>query len=128
MQSLKVVSRGTLVLSTVSCQWFSIALVFSEYFYAVKLVNGRSMQVRRAKLPIRLLDDTCCRYVRALEALGAQEEHEATKKATHDFLENDGPVIQEKLKTRAEDKDRYAYRTALALNYITCSWYSPFPS
>ena len=70
-------------------------------------------QTKLPKLPIPPLEDTCRRYLRALEALQDQDEHEATKKAVQDFLENDGPVIQEKLKTWAEDKDRYAYRTAL---------------
>ena len=65
-----------------------------------------AFQKKLPKLPIPSLEDTCRRYLRALEALQERTEHEATKKAVQDFLENDGPVIHEKLKTWAADKDR----------------------
>jgi len=59
------------------------------------------------KLPIPLLDDTCRRYLRALQALQDQKEHAQTKEAVKVFLEDDGPRIQEKLKEWAKDKHRY---------------------
>ena len=65
-------------------------------------------QKKLPRLPIPSLEDTCRRYLRALEALQEDGEHEATKRAVQDFLENDGPVIHQKLKTWAKDKDRCA--------------------
>lgn len=58
------------------------------------------------KLPIPPLEDTCRRYLKALEALQDEKEHELTKEAVKDFLENDGPKIQEKLLEWAKDRAR----------------------
>jgi carnitine O-acetyltransferase len=44
--------------------------------------------------------------LKALQALQDEKEHEQTKEAVKDFLENDGPKIQQKLKEWAKDKDR----------------------
>lgn len=63
-------------------------------------------QSKLPKLPIPPLEDTCKRYLDALAGLQTAEEHEQTKEAVEDFLKGDGPRIQEKLKTWAEDKDR----------------------
>ncbi|KAG6834523.1 hypothetical protein H0H93_009151, partial [Arthromyces matolae] len=52
------------------------------------------------------LEDTCRRYIRALEGLQDEQEHAKTKEAVRDFLENDGPKIQLKLKEWAAQKDR----------------------
>ncbi|KAF8989206.1 hypothetical protein BDZ89DRAFT_974789, partial [Hymenopellis radicata] len=49
------------------------------------------------KLPIPPLEDTCERYLKALEALQDEAEHARTKAAVEDFLKNDGPLIQDKL-------------------------------
>lgn len=38
------------------------------------------------KLPIPKLEDTCKRYLRALEGLQDPAEHERTKKVVHEFL------------------------------------------
>ena len=59
------------------------------------------------KLPIPTLEETCKRYLRALEGLQDPEEHARTKVAVDEFLQGDGPRIQEKLKAYAEDKARY---------------------
>ncbi|KAG6852742.1 hypothetical protein C0991_009408 [Blastosporella zonata] len=59
------------------------------------------------KLPIPELEDTCRRYLRALEGLQDEQEYLKTKDAVRDFLENDGPKIQEKLKEWATRKDSY---------------------
>jgi carnitine O-acetyltransferase len=69
---------------------------------------GRTLayQDRLPKLPIPPLEDTCRRYLRALEALQDEKEHAQTKAAVKDFLENEGPKIQEKLREWAKNKDR----------------------
>jgi carnitine O-acetyltransferase len=58
------------------------------------------------KLPIPPLEDTCARYLRALEGLQDKKEHELTKKAVESFLHGDGPRMQERLKEYAKDRDR----------------------
>ncbi|KAF5386863.1 hypothetical protein D9615_002089 [Tricholomella constricta] len=64
-------------------------------------------QDKLPKLPIPPLEDTCERYLRALEGLQDEREHAQTKEAVRDFLMNDGPKIQEKLKDWASRKDSY---------------------
>ncbi|KAJ7574062.1 acyltransferase ChoActase/COT/CPT [Mycena floridula] len=64
-------------------------------------------QASLPKLPIPPLEDTCRRYLKALEALQDEKEHKATKDAVDDFLANEGPKIQAKLIGWAEDKDSY---------------------
>ncbi|KAH9912469.1 acyltransferase ChoActase/COT/CPT [Epithele typhae] len=59
------------------------------------------------KLPIPSLEETCRRYLRALEGLQDKREHEDTKRAVEEFLHNEGPRIQEKLKEYAKDKASY---------------------
>ena len=58
------------------------------------------------KLPIPPLEDTCARYLRALEGLQDPRDHEETKRAVEEFLRGDGPRIQERLRAWAEDKAR----------------------
>ncbi|TFK62476.1 acyltransferase ChoActase/COT/CPT [Pluteus cervinus] len=64
-------------------------------------------QEKLPKLPIPPLEETCRRYLRALEGLQDEEDHASTKEAVQDFLENDGPKIQEKLKEWAKDRPSY---------------------
>ncbi|KAH9948648.1 acyltransferase ChoActase/COT/CPT [Amylocystis lapponica] len=59
------------------------------------------------KLPIPPLEDTCKRYLIALQGLQDRKEHEETKRAVEDFLKAEGPRIQEHLKSYAEDKASY---------------------
>ena len=59
------------------------------------------------KLPIPEIQDTCERYLQAVETLQTEEEHEQTKIAVETFLNTDGPVLQEKLKEYAKDKTSY---------------------
>ncbi|KAG1289404.1 hypothetical protein G6F66_009390 [Rhizopus arrhizus] len=59
------------------------------------------------KLPIPDLQATAARYLSALKPLQTPEEHEATKRAVQGFLSNEGPALQEKLKTYATDKSSY---------------------
>lgn len=57
-------------------------------------------------LPIPPLEDTCRRYLRALEGLQEPDEHTRTKKAVEEFLNGDGPRIQARLKSWAAKKAR----------------------
>jgi carnitine O-acetyltransferase len=57
-------------------------------------------------LPIPPLEDTCRRYLRALEGLQEPDEHARTKQAVEKFLNGDGPRIQERLKRWAANKAR----------------------
>lgn len=59
------------------------------------------------KLPIPSLDDSLRKYLTALEGLQDPREHAETRRAVEDFLHNDGPRVQEKLKEYAQDKARY---------------------
>ena len=57
-------------------------------------------------LPIPPLEETCRRYLRALEGLQEPREHAETKRAVEEFLHHDGPRVQEKLREYAKDKAR----------------------
>ena len=76
-----------------------------------KIPGGRTFahQDKLPKLPVPPLEETCKRYLRALEALQDETEHAQTKAAVKEFLENDGVKIQEKLKKWAETKDRWVF-------------------
>ncbi|KAF8162700.1 acyltransferase ChoActase/COT/CPT [Crassisporium funariophilum] len=64
-------------------------------------------QDKLPKLPIPPLEETCARYLKALEALQDEKEHETTKAAVQEFLEGAGPLMHEKLKEYAKDKASY---------------------
>lgn len=64
-------------------------------------------QANLPKLPVPELEETCRRYLAALQELQDEDEHEATKKAVDDFLHGDGPRIQAKLKEWAASQDSY---------------------
>lgn len=68
-------------------------------------------QDKLPKLPIPSLEDTCNRYLRALEALQDEKEHEATKAVVQEFLQTDGPKLHEALKEYAQDKARCVERS-----------------
>ncbi|KAH8824225.1 acyltransferase ChoActase/COT/CPT [Flagelloscypha sp. PMI_526] len=61
------------------------------------------------KLPIPPLEDTCRRYLTALEALQDPEEHAQTKTCVDEFLRDpsQGPRIQARLQEYAKDRDSY---------------------
>ncbi|KAF9019947.1 hypothetical protein BDZ89DRAFT_283106 [Hymenopellis radicata] len=50
-------------------------------------------QDKLPKLPIPPAEDTCERYLKALEAVQDEAEHARTEAAVEDFLKNDGPLI-----------------------------------
>ena len=65
-------------------------------------------QEKLPKLPIPPLEETCKRYLRALEALQTPHEHEETRRAVQEFLDDpeQGPKIQKKLEEWAKTKAR----------------------
>ena len=81
---------------------------FSPEFPHRKTSNRTlAFQDKLPKLPIPSLEDTCNRYLRALEALQDEKDHENTKAAVKQFLETDGPVLHGILGEYAKDKARF---------------------
>ena len=73
-------------------------------------VNGEKAKeaAKLPKLPLPKLEDTCKRYLRSLEALQDEEEHERTKAVVKDFLESgEGEKWQKKLEQYSEGVDSY---------------------
>ncbi|KAF9076322.1 acyltransferase ChoActase/COT/CPT [Rhodocollybia butyracea] len=66
-----------------------------------------AFQDKLPKLPVPRLEDTCARYLRSLEALQDPEEHAKTKEVVKEFLEKEGPEIQQKLIQWAETQNSY---------------------
>lgn len=64
-------------------------------------------QEKLPKLPIPDLESTLQKYLSVVKPLETEEEHEMTKLATKEFLENEGPELQKKLHTYATDKSSY---------------------
>jgi carnitine O-acetyltransferase len=59
------------------------------------------------KLPIPDLAKTCRRYLDTLRPLQSAKEQAETTHAVDEFLEEDGPDLQEKLRAYASDKTSY---------------------
>ena len=64
-------------------------------------------QDKLPKLPIPDLEQTCQRYLAALKPLQSPREHADTKRAVQEFLRNEGPELNERLKKYAEGKTSY---------------------
>lgn len=64
-------------------------------------------QDKLPKLPIPELEQTLKKYLIALEPLQSGREHRATENAVDDFLHNEGPQLQERLKQYATGKSSY---------------------
>ncbi|KAI8072372.1 acyltransferase ChoActase/COT/CPT [Gongronella butleri] len=64
-------------------------------------------QDKLPKLPIPDLRETADRYLSALRPLQSDQEHEMTKRSVEAFMEQEGPMLQEKLQTYATDKSSY---------------------
>lgn len=64
-------------------------------------------QDKLPKLPIPDLESTCKKYLEALKPLQSAREHEDTIAAVQEFLKNDGPKLQERLKKYATRKSSY---------------------
>ena len=70
--------------------------------------NGSKEVQTLPKLPLPKLEDTCKRYLRALEALQDEDEHERTKAVVKEFLESgEGEKWQKKLEEYNNGVDSY---------------------
>ncbi|KAK2781019.1 hypothetical protein FQN53_000872 [Emmonsiellopsis sp. PD_33] len=74
-----------------------------------KVPNGITFanQDSLPKLPIPDLEQTCNRYLESLVPLQTPREHEESKAAVREFLKNEGPELQDKLKNYATSKSSY---------------------
>jgi len=66
-----------------------------------------AQQDKLPKLPIPDLEKTCERYLAALKPLQSGREHADTKFAVQEFLQGEGPELNEKLKKYAEARTSY---------------------
>jgi carnitine O-acetyltransferase len=64
-------------------------------------------QDKLPKLPIPELESTTGRYLEALKPLQSPREHAETKHAVNEFLREEGPDLQDKLKRYAQGKTSY---------------------
>ena len=64
-------------------------------------------QDKLAKLPIPDLDSSLKKYIEVLKPLQSNREQEETAAAVADFLKNDGPELQSRLKKYATGKTSY---------------------
>jgi carnitine O-acetyltransferase len=64
-------------------------------------------QDKLPKLPIPDLEPTCKKYLQALKPLQSAREHAETQHAVNEFLKQDGPDLQERLKRYAQSKTSY---------------------
>lgn len=64
-------------------------------------------QDKLPKLPIPELENTAKKYLEALKPLQTPREHAETKHAVNEFLREEGPDLQEKLKRYAQGKTSY---------------------
>lgn len=79
-------------------------------------------QDKLPKLPIPELASTCQRYIDALRPLQSARERAETQIAVREFLQQDGPDLQEKLKSYAQGKTSYIEQFCKSQNH-----YSIFP-
>ncbi|CAG8456713.1 8521_t:CDS:2 [Ambispora gerdemannii] len=64
-------------------------------------------QDKLPKLPIPPLEETLEKYLVAVKPLQTLEQHEETKATVQQFLQNEGPELQKKLKRYADNKSSY---------------------
>jgi carnitine O-acetyltransferase len=64
-------------------------------------------QDKLPKLPIPDLESTLQKYLTALEPLQSGREHRATEDAVSEFMHNEGPQLNERLKLYATGKSSY---------------------
>jgi len=64
-------------------------------------------QDKLPKLPIPDLDSTCKKYLASLDSLQNAREHADSERAVQEFLNTDGPELQEKLKAYSAGKGSY---------------------
>lgn len=76
-------------------------------------------QDKLPKLPIPDLDDTCKKYLEVLKPLQNKREQEDTAIAVQDFLKNDGPELQIRLKKYATGKTSYIEQFCMLIIYYS---------
>ena len=59
------------------------------------------------KLPIPPLEETCARYLDYIRALQTPAEYDRSVQCVREFLQRDGPVLQQKLIEYEKDKHSY---------------------
>lgn len=64
-------------------------------------------QDKLPKLPIPELEDTLKKYLTAVKPLQSAREHAETQQAVEEFLKNEGPELQARLKKYANGKTSY---------------------
>lgn len=72
-------------------------------------------QDKLPKLPIPDLEVSCEKYLAALSPLQSAREHAETRHAVNEFLRNEGPELNEKLKKYAEAKSSYIEQFCMLL-------------
>lgn len=75
-------------------------------------------QDKLPKLPIPELESTCDKYLTALKPLQSPREHSETRHAVHEFLRQEGPELQEKLKMYAEGRTSYIEQFCKLLHHL----------
>lgn len=74
------------------------------------------------KLPIPDLKDSIEKYLAALKPLQGAREHAETQQAAEEFLRNDGPELNEKLKKYANGKTSYIEQFCKLLAICCLIW------
>lgn len=86
-------------------------------------------QDKLPKLPIPDLESTCDKYLAALKPLQSPREHSETRFAVQEFLRQEGPELQEKLKKYAEGRTSYIEQFCKQQSYLSTLFFcfsSPF--
>ena len=79
-------------------------------------------QDKLPRLPIPDLQSTCNKYIEALKPLQSHREQRETAAAVREFLENEGPELNERLKKYATGKTSYIEQFCRLLILSTAVW------
>ncbi|WPH01091.1 Hypothetical protein R9X50_00392600 [Acrodontium crateriforme] len=85
----------------------ALALIMSDSSPPSKPGVTFAAQEKLPKLPIPDLEATCKKYLQSLDPLQTAREHADSERAVEEFLRNEGPELQEKLKKYATGKSSY---------------------
>lgn len=66
-----------------------------------------SRQNELPKLPVPSLEESCKKYLVSLESLQTPEQHAQTKRVVAEFLQNEGPQMQQELLEYAKTQNSY---------------------
>ena len=73
------------------------------------------------KLPIPELEGSCKKYLESLKPLQSAREHAESVAAVQDFMKNEGPELQERLKKYATGKTSYIEQFCMSLHICTAT-------